>query len=143
MKYCSECGFVNLDEAKFCRNCGNKLKSATNEAAEKQETSDVNEFNHQELTSKVIVNKNNDSIVSKLFYKTDRYTGELRIAKAKTVSIAVFVLVFLYAIAINMASYSIFVTFFAAIVVGLVFAVPTYIVGYIIGLLVDRINLFV
>ena len=63
MKYCSECGCENLDEAQFCRNCGNKLKSVTNEIAEKQETSDINEFKHQELTSKVIVNKNNDLIM--------------------------------------------------------------------------------
>ncbi len=143
MKYCSECGCENLDEAKFCRNCGSKLKSVTNEIAEKQETSDINEFKHQELTSKVIVNENNDSIVSKLFYKTDRYTGELRIAKAKTISIAVFVLVFLYAIAINLATYSIFITIISAIIVGLVCAVPTYIIGYIIGLVIDKINLFV
>ena len=140
MKYCSECGFENLDEAQFCRNCGNKLKPKINVMAENQATSEISEVKQEEVTSSVIVNKNKDSIISKLFYKTDKYTGELRIAKTNTISIAVFVLMFLYAIAINASSYSILVTVIAAIVIGLIFAVPTYIVGYLLGLAIDKLT---
>ena len=140
MKYCSECGFENLDEAQFCRNCGNKLKPKINDIAQNQATSEINEVKQGEVTSKVIVNKNKDSIVSKLFYKTDKYTDELRIAKTNTISIAVFVLVFLFAIVVNASSYSVFVTVFAAIIVGLIFAVPTYIIGYILGLVIDKLT---
>ena len=140
MKYCSECGCENLDEAQFCRNCGNKLKAATNEIAQKQATSEVRKVKQKEATPKVVVNKNQNSIVTKLFYKTDKYTGELRIAKAKTISIVVFVVMFLFEVSISLAEYSIAVVFIAAIVFGLIFAVPTYIIGYLLGLAIDKLT---
>lgn len=140
MKYCSECGYENPDEAKFCRNCGEKLKAAPIEVAQKQETPDVSEVKQKEMTPKVVVNKNKDSIISKLFYKTDKYTGELRIAKAKTISIIVFVVMFLFEVSISLGQYSVIVVFIAAIVFGLIFAVPTYIIGYLVGLAIDKLN---
>lgn len=142
MKYCSQCGCENKDDAHFCRNCGEKLKDAT-EDVQNQAVSGIGDVKAEDLSPKVIVDKKEDSIVSKLFYKADRYTGELRIGKAKTISVAVFVLVFLYAIAINLSSYSIFISLFSSVIVGLIFAVPVYIVGYILGLLIDKLNLFV
>ena len=123
MKYCSECGCENLDEAQFCRNCGGKLKATTNEIAQKQATSDVKEVKRKETTPKVVVNKNRNSIVTKLFYKTDKYTGELRIAKAKSISIVVFVVMFFIEIGINLAEYSFAVVFITGIIFGLFFAV--------------------
>ena len=138
MKYCSECGCENLDEAQFCRNCGEKLKVTANEVAQKQASPDVSEVKQQEVTPKVAVNKNKDSIISKLFYKTDKYTGELRIAKAKTISIVVFVVMFLFEVSISLAQYSFIVVFIAAIVFGLIFAGPTYLIGYLLGLAVDK-----
>ena len=140
MKYCSECGCENLDEAQFCRNCGNKLKAATNEIAQKQATSDVNKVKHKETTPKVVVNKNKNSIVTKLFYKTDKYTGELRIAKAKSISIVVFIVMFFFEIGINLAEYSFAVVFITGIIFGLFFAVPTYIIGYLLGLAIDKLT---
>ena len=140
MKYCSECGCENLDEAQFCRNCGNKLKAATNEIAQKQATSDVNKVKHKETTPKVVVNKNKNSIVTKLFYKTDKYTGELRIAKTKSISIVVFIVMFFFEIGINLAEYSFAVVFITGIIFGLFFAVPTYIIGYLLGLAIDKLT---
>ena len=140
MKYCSECGCENLDEAQFCRNCGNKLKAATNEIAQKQASSEVTEVKRKETTPKVVVNKNRNSIVTKIFYKTDKYTGELRIAKAKSISIVVFIVMFFFEIGINLAEYSFAVVFITGIIFGLFFAVPTYIIGYLLGLAIDKLT---
>ena len=140
MKYCSECGCENLDEAQFCRNCGNKLKAATNEIAQKQASSEVTEVKRKETTPKVVVNKNRNSIVTKIFYKTDKYTGELRIAKAKSISIVVFIVMFFFEIGINLAEYSFAVVFITGIIFGLFFTVPTYIIGYLLGLAIDKLT---
>ena len=140
MKYCSECGCENLDEAQFCRNCGSKLKAETNEIAQKQATSDIKEVKRQEVTPNVTVNKNMNSIVSKLFYKIDKYTGELRIAKTKTISIVVFVVMFFCEIGINLPEYSFAIVLITGIIFGLIFAVPTYIIGYLLGLAIDKLT---
>lgn len=140
MKYCSECGCENLDEAQFCRNCGSKLKAETNEIAQKQSSSEVKEVKRQEVTPNVTVNKNMNSIVSKLFYKTDKYTGEFRIAKTKTISIVVFVVMFFCEIGINLAEYSFAIVLITGIIFGLIFAVPTYIIGYLLGLAIDKLT---
>ena len=140
MKYCSECGCENLDEAQFCRNCGNKLKAATNEIAQKQATSEVRKVKRKEVTPKVVVNKNRNSIVTKLFYKTDKYTGELRVAKTKTISIVVFIVMFLFEMGIGLAESSFAVVVIAGVIFGLIFAVPTYIIGYLLGLAIDKLT---
>ena len=75
MKYCPDCGCENIDEAQFCRNCGLKFN------AEVQNTSqNIAKVNN---SSKVDV-IGDKSVVQKLFYKTDKYTGELRFAKTKS-----------------------------------------------------------
>ena len=140
MKYCSECGCENLDEAQFCRNCGNKLKAATNEIAQKQATSEVRKVKRKEVTPKVVVNKNQNSIVTKLIYKTDKYTGELRVAKTKTISIVVFIVMFLFEMGIGLAESSFAVVVIAGVIFGLIFAVPTYIIGYLLGLAIDKLT---
>lgn len=127
MIYCSECGFENPDEAQFCRNCGSKLKAASNEVVQKQSTDTV------------IVNKNKDSIITKVFYKTDKYTGELRVSKTNSISIAVFILMFLFGI-FSGADVSVPVVVVAAILFGLLFAVPTFIIGNLLGWAIDRLT---
>ncbi len=127
MIYCSECGFENPDEAQFCRNCGSKLKAASNEIVQKQSTDTV------------IVNKNKDSIITKVFYKTDKYTGELRVSKTNSISIAVFILMFLFGI-FSGADVSVPVVVVAAIIFGLLFAVPTFIIGNLLGWAIDRLT---
>ncbi|WP_405270628.1 zinc-ribbon domain-containing protein [Methanobrevibacter sp.] len=128
MKFCRECGCENLDEAQFCKNCGLEFKSLP-----------VNE-NKPDNEVKVRVNKNQDSIISKLFYKTDKYTGELRFAKSKSISILVFVAMFLLAMFVNLGQFPLISVFLAAIIVGLVFAIPTFLIGYALGWAIDRLN---
>lgn len=127
MKFCRECGCENIDEAEFCRNCGVRLKEVTDKPRPIDD-------------AKVIVkNRQINPIVAKLFYKTDKYSGDLRIAKAKSISIIVFVAFFLLGMAVGTAP-SFFVVFLVAIIFGLIFALPTYIVGYIAGVVIDKLS---
>lgn len=128
MKFCHECGCENIDEAQFCKNCGLEFKSVP--VSEKNPEKEV----------KVIVNQNSNSIVTKLFYKVDKYTGQLRFAKSKSISIIVFVAMFLFAVAVNLGQFPLISVFLAAIIVGLIFAVPTFLIGYAIGWAIDRSN---
>lgn len=127
MKYCSECGSENPDEASFCRNCGSGLKAAANEIAQKPAANTVK------------VNKNSSSVIENLFYKTDRYTGESRISKTNSISIAVFVFMFLFAIAFRSAAASVPVVIIVAIIFGLIFAVLAFVICTFLGLLADKI----
>ena len=132
MKYCPDCGCENIDEAQFCRNCGLKFDG---EAAKAQRSVSKVENTPQKAASNDI-----NLIVAKLFYKTDRVTGELRLAKAKTISIGMFVFMFLFGIFNGSPGTSFGIVFFAAIIFGLVFAIPVYVLGYIVGLLIERIS---
>ena len=130
MRICSECGIENIDDAQFCRNCGVKLNQITSPKA------DVKPIDE----TKVIVSKNKNSIISKLFYKTDKYTNNLRFAKTKTISIVVFLFFFLLGIFFGSTTYSFVFVFFVAIIFGLIFAVPTFIIGSILGWSKDKLN---
>ena len=125
MKFCRECGCENLDEAQFCKNCGLEFNSLS--ANENKQNNEVN----------VVVNENKNSIVTKLFYKPDKSTGQMRIAKSKSISIAVFVLMFIFGMAVNLGQFPFISVFIAAIIVGLIFAIPTFLIGYAIGWLID------
>jgi hypothetical protein len=148
MKYCSECGSENLIQAKFCKNCGAKLKETETEEMSKPE--DINEVRQDPLDFKdeedkkadstVIVNNNKDSIISKLLYKTDNLTGEFRLSKTKVISIGMFLFMFLFGMYSGTTNESFFVVFIAAILFGLFFAIPTFIIGYVIGLILEKIN---
>lgn len=126
MKMCSKCGYENVDEAKFCKNCGFKLQSAL--VSDNNQNNDVN----------VAVNINQDSIISKLFYKTDKYTGQFRFAKLKSITIIVFVFMFLWAVSVNLGHFPLISVILAAAFIGLAFAVPTFIIGYALSWLIDR-----
>lgn len=140
MKYCSECGCENLDEAQFCRNCGSKLKAVTDGISQNQPVSEVREVPKPEVTPNVTVNKNKDSIVSKIFYTTDKYTGELRIAKTNIISLVVFVVMFLFEVNLGLGEYSFAAIFISAILFGLIFAVPTFIIGYLLRLAIGKLT---
>ena len=130
MKFCPDCGCENIDDAVFCRNCGLKFN------ADVQKTSKKVVKTNQSPPSVVA----NNSIVSKLFYKTDKYTGELRFAKTKTISIGVFILMFLFSMSVGIEGASFIALLLTSIIFGLVFAVPVFVVGFILGLVIDRIS---
>lgn len=125
MKICQNCGIENVDEAQFCRNCGANL-SVSSPVSQKSEV--------------VKVSENRDSLITKIFYKEDKYDGGLRIAKAKTVSIIVFVAMFLFGISLGASTFSAFVVLIVALIFALVFAVPTFVIGWIVGMIIDRIS---
>ena len=131
MKFCPDCGCENIDEAQFCRNCGLKLNGEVAEAT--QNVAKVK-------TSPPANDISAHPILQKLFYKTDRLTGELRFAKAKTISIGIFVLMFLFAMAVGLPESSFAAALIVAILFGLIFAVPLYALGYIVGLIIDRLS---
>lgn len=136
-EYCPDCGCENIDEAQFCRNCGLKFKETNITVAQTEENVvEVNKSPHEVKTT----DAENKSIVSKLFYKTDKTTGQLRFAKAKSISIAVFVIMFLFEISIGFQTYSFAVVLIASVIFGLMFAVPLYVIGYVIGVIIDRIQ---
>lgn len=122
MKFCSKCGCENIDEAQFCRNCGL-------------------EFNGQVIKKNTEIIKNQDSsLITKLFYKTDKYSGKLRIARSKTISIIVFIALFLFGMIEGAPGLSFIELLIAAVIFGLLGAVPTFIIGYVVGRIVDRLK---
>ena len=131
MKYCPDCGCKNIDEAQFCRNCGLKFTYEV-----KQTFQNVAKVNNTPQTSDNRLN----SLISKVFYKTDRYTGELRFAKAKSISIIIFVATFLFGMVSGVEGVSFFVVLLTAIIFGLIFAIPTYVLGFIVGIIIERIT---
>lgn len=124
MKICPSCGYENIDEAQFCRDCGSKL----DQIIEKPEDS---------VQSNTLAGSE-QSIITKLFFKTDKYTNELRFAKAKSISVGVFVFFFLFAMVVGTAS--IYVDLIVGIIIGFIFAVPVYVLGYVVGLIIDKIR---
>ena len=138
MKTCHDCGYENIDEAEFCRNCGSKLTQKT-----EIPTDAVNEPTIKSRpidNEKIIVRNKNKSIISRLFFKTDKYSGDLRISKAKSISIIVFIGFFILAANVTLVTGSLFVVIFTALIVALLFAVPTYIIGFILGWVIDKLT---
>lgn len=82
-------------------------------------------------------------LINTLFYKTDVKTGKPRISKTKSITFIVFILFFLVGLYlyftdpkyINDNKIALFIS---SIIMGLVFAAPTYIVGWLIGKLLYR-----
>ena len=120
MKICASCGFENIDEAKFCKNCGEKLNPTS-----------------KDIDNTKIIVSNNNNFIKKIFYKKDKYTGNLRIAKTNTISLIVFIVFFLFEFSfIPNASFGILLI--ASIIFGLIFAIPTYIIGWVLGKVIDK-----
>lgn len=131
MKYCLDCGCENIDDAQFCRNCGAKLNGEVAQA-----TQDVEKVKTSPPANDISAHP----IIQKLFYKTDRITGELRFAKAKTISIGVFVLMFIFALTVASPGDPLLVIFIVAVIFALIFAVPLYVLGYIVSLIIERLS---
>lgn len=82
-------------------------------------------------------------ILNILFYKSDESTNQLRISKTKIISLIVFVSFFILALYIYLTTPSTaggnwVINILAAIIFGLMFAVPTFIIGWLIGKFLNR-----
>ena len=135
---CYNCGFENEYGATFCKECGVNLKRGSEKNSKKHVDVLNKNYNVSRKRQSYPIPSEN-SIKAKLMYKHDERTGALRIAKTKCATIVVFSAFFLFFFGISLFSQNILVAFFIAIVFGLVFAVPTFIVGHVLGVVIDRI----
>lgn len=82
------------------------------------------------------------NLLTALIYKNDEKSGIKRISKTKTIPLIVFVAFFLFAMTIYITnpevSPNIFISIIAATIIGLTFAVPVFIVGWIISKFLNR-----
>ena len=132
---CYNCGFENEYGATFCKECGVNLK--VDDSKNSKSTADDNFKVVKKRQSYPIPSEN--SIKAKLMYKHDKYDGRLRIAKTKCATIVVFSAFFIFSFAISLFTQNIVVALFVALIFGIVFAIPTFIVGHVLGTLIDRI----
>lgn len=124
MKICPSCGYENIDDAQFCRDCGFNL----NQAVEKPQNS----------IQSTTLDGSDEPIIKRMFFKVDKHTNEVRFAKTKSISIAVFVLCFIWGL--TYGSSSIYGNIVVSIMFALVFAIPVYVIGFVVGLIIDRIQ---
>lgn len=79
------------------------------------------------------------TLIETLFYKSDEETNQKRISKTKIISSIVFILIFVYSMTIpSPTDTGIFILLTTSIIMGLIFAIPTFIVGWLIGKLLNR-----
>lgn len=82
------------------------------------------------------------NLLTALIYKNDEKSGIKRISKTKVITLIVFVAFFLFAMTIYITnpevSPNIFISIIAAAITGLIFAVPVFIVGWIISKFLNR-----
>lgn len=83
------------------------------------------------------------TLTEKLFYKIDESSNQKRISKTKVITCIVFIIFFLFSITMffthpNYRNSNIILVLFTSVIYGLMFAVPTYIVGWLIGKLLNR-----
>lgn len=77
-----------------------------------------------------------------LLYKNDEYTGEYRLSKTKIITCIIFVIFFLFAMYVYVTdgqfAQNNILSLFAAVIVGAIIAVPTYIIGLLISKILYR-----
>ena len=127
--------FENEYGATFCKECGVNLK--VDDSKNSKSTADDKFKVVKKRQSYPTPSEN--SIKAKLMYKHDKYDGRLRIAKTKCATIVVFSAFFIFSFAISLFTQNIVVALFVALIFGIVFAIPTFIVGHVLGTLIDRI----
>lgn len=81
--------------------------------------------------------------IETLFYKSDDNTNQMRLSKTKVISSIVFILFFIFSINMYLTTSpykdsSIIVILITSILFGLIFAIPTFIVGWLINKLLNR-----
>lgn len=98
--------------------------------------------NNMNNSVQTTVNEDN-SLFAKIFYKKDAYTNEYRISKTKTISVYLFLFLFVTSYVFYIVSYSYSIMdyifyLFVSLLLALIFAVPVFIVGYIISYFLDK-----
>lgn len=82
-------------------------------------------------------------LLNTLFYKIDNETGQIRLSKTKVITWIVFIIFFIIAINLYYTSPQFtkddkILLFLSSIVFGLVFAVPTFVIGWLISKFIYR-----
>ena len=82
-------------------------------------------------------------IIDSLFYKTDENTGRRRVSKTKLITCIVFLFFFVFALYVYIDDPGLYeggtvIMLIASVLIGLIFAVPTFVVGWLIGKLLNR-----
>ena len=112
---CPECQTENEENAGFCKKCGVNL-------------GDVPLSNSDDVTE--------NKLARKLFYWHDEKTDKYRLAKSKIISEISFLIGFIYGIIFYFVlfeiKYSFFIAITASIVLGLLLAVPVFVIGFLV-----------
>lgn len=135
---CYNCGFENKYGATFCHECGVNLKKDS-EKNSKKHVDVLNKSFKVDRKRQSYPIPSENSIKAKLMYKHDERTGQLRLAKTKCATIVVFSAFFIFSFGLSLFSQNIILAFIIALIFGIVFAIPTFIVGHVLGLVIDRI----
>jgi len=83
------------------------------------------------------------NLIEILFYKYDEETKHMRLSKTKVISSLVFILFFIFAIYTYLTTPTIkdgniIISLLASIIVGLIFAIPTFVAGLLINKFLNR-----
>lgn len=136
---CNSCGFENDEGVTYCHQCGVNLKGSDFDNF-KRNVDVLNKDFKVEKKRQPYPAPPEDSIKAKLMYKRDPYSGKLRIAKTKCATIVVFTAFFLFSFGISLFSGNVIASLFVALAFGLVFALPVFVVGYLIGKVIDMLT---
>lgn len=161
VKICPECQKENVDTNNFCEYCGSNLPQIEDKKTDiksvVENSSEVIKDNVDNIKNQVTNNVNEEKIKTviqdnsfiekwkhRLFYWKNKQTNEYKLSKTKLISIIVFLFFMLSAcrlyfftdyIQIHGGSIALIIP---AIFIGLMFAVPAFIIGYIIHYLMNR-----
>ena len=134
---CNYCGFENKDDSPFCYNCGVNLKNDSKTSNKNVEV--LNNGSRVEIKRQSHSAPLENSIQAKLMYKHDKHTGQLRVAKTKCATLIVFCAFLGLGLIIYPPMFGIVPAFFVSIIVGIIFALPVAIRGFVIGRIIDKI----
>ena len=124
----------NISEKKI-ENNKEKIKKQKDEIAKNQEL--INKQNKNISNNKTVNNGEFHKLKYKLFYWDNKELNEYKFSKTKFISILVFVFFFIWYLLTPTTS-GIIPILIVGIIIALIFAVPTFIIGYIIHYLMNR-----
>lgn len=124
----------NISENKIEDN-EKKIKKQQDEIAKNQEL--IDKQNKNISKNKTVNDGEFHKLKYKLFYWNNKEINEYVFSKTKFISVLIFVLFFAWA-ALSAPVHGILSILFGSILIGLIFAVPSFIIGYIIHYLMNR-----